>query len=81
MGARRPRQGPKGILAQTADGPYDPASGKFGNTVVALTPEELPLAGFIHSGELGISESKRIWTSAQAIRWSFRSRNGRWRPW
>jgi outer membrane protein assembly factor BamB len=30
-------RGPKGILAQTADGPYDPASGKFGNTVVALT--------------------------------------------
>src|SRR5215467_10630044 len=29
--------GPKGILAQTADGPYDPAAGKFGNSVVSLS--------------------------------------------
>lgn len=29
-------KGPKGILAQTADGPYDPASGKFGNSVVTV---------------------------------------------
>ncbi len=36
-------RGPKGILAQTADGPYDPASGKFGNTVVALTPGNMRL--------------------------------------
>ena len=28
--------GPKGILAQTADGPYDPGAGKFGNSVVSL---------------------------------------------
>jgi hypothetical protein len=34
---------PKGILAQTADGPYDPASGKFGNSVVALTPKNFRL--------------------------------------
>jgi outer membrane protein assembly factor BamB len=36
-------RGPKGILAQTADGPYDPASGKFGNSVVALTPKNFRL--------------------------------------
>ena len=29
-------KGPKSILAQTADGPYDPASGKFGNSVVTV---------------------------------------------
>jgi outer membrane protein assembly factor BamB len=29
--------GPKGIYAQTADGPYDPASGQFGETVVAVS--------------------------------------------
>jgi outer membrane protein assembly factor BamB len=34
---------PKGILAQTADGPYDPGSGKFGNTVVSLTPKNFRL--------------------------------------
>ena len=36
-------RGPKGILAQTADGPYDPASGKFGNSVVALTAKNFRL--------------------------------------
>src|SRR6202162_2283208 len=36
-------RGPKGILSQTADGPYDPASGKFGITVEALTPKNFPL--------------------------------------
>ena len=36
-------RGPKGILAQTADGPYDPASGKFGNSVVTLTPKNFRL--------------------------------------
>jgi outer membrane protein assembly factor BamB len=30
---------PKSILAQTADGPYDPASGRFGDSVVAVTPK------------------------------------------
>jgi hypothetical protein len=29
--------GPRGIYAQTADGPYDPASGQFGETVVAVS--------------------------------------------
>ena len=36
-------QGPKGVYAQTADGPYDPAAGRFGNTVVALGPKDLRL--------------------------------------
>jgi hypothetical protein len=29
--------GPKGVYAQTADGPYDPASGQFGETVIAVS--------------------------------------------
>jgi PQQ-like domain len=29
--------GPKGLYGQTADGPYDPASGQFGNTVIAVS--------------------------------------------
>jgi hypothetical protein len=29
--------GPKGVYAQTADGPYDPGSGQFGETVVAVS--------------------------------------------
>ena len=35
--------GPKGIYAQTADGPYDPAAGSFGNTVMALNSRDLRL--------------------------------------
>ncbi len=31
--------GPAGIVAQTADGAYDPAGGRFGNTFVGLTPD------------------------------------------
>ena len=34
-------KGPRGIIAQTADGPYDPAAGSFGNTVMTLAPKEL----------------------------------------
>jgi outer membrane protein assembly factor BamB len=34
---------PKGLLAQTADGPYDPAAGKFGNSVVAVTAKNFRL--------------------------------------
>ena len=30
---------PEGVVAQTADGAYDPASGRFGNTFVSLTKD------------------------------------------
>jgi len=30
---------PTGVIAQTADGAYDPASGRFGNTMVGLTKD------------------------------------------
>ena len=36
-------RGSKGILGQTADGPYDPGSGKFGDSVVAVTPKNFRL--------------------------------------
>ena len=36
--------GPKGVYAQTADGPYDPASGQFGETVVAVSLKNFRLA-------------------------------------
>jgi outer membrane protein assembly factor BamB len=35
--------GPKGLYAQTADGPYDPAAGKFGHSLVVLSPRDLRL--------------------------------------
>ena len=36
-------RGPRGMYAQTADGPYDPASGRFGNSVMALSLKDLRL--------------------------------------
>jgi hypothetical protein len=36
--------GPKGLYGQTADGPYDPASGQFGNTVIAVSLKNFRLA-------------------------------------
>jgi outer membrane protein assembly factor BamB len=38
-----PVRGPKGIYVQTSDGPYDPATAKFGNTVMALNFKDLRL--------------------------------------
>jgi hypothetical protein len=35
--------GPRGVYGQTADGPYDPAGGKFGNSILALNLKELQL--------------------------------------
>jgi len=36
-------RGPKYIYVQTADGPYDPAAGRFGNSVIALAFKDLRL--------------------------------------
>jgi hypothetical protein len=36
-------RGPKGVYAHTADGPYDPAGGRFGNSVMALSFKDLRL--------------------------------------
>ena len=36
-------RGPKFIYVQTADGPYDPAAGRFGNSVLALAFKDLRL--------------------------------------
>ena len=36
-------RGPKYIYVQTADGPYDPGAGKFGNSVLAFTFKDLRL--------------------------------------
>ncbi|MGD0907602.1 MAG: PQQ-binding-like beta-propeller repeat protein [Candidatus Acidiferrales bacterium] len=38
-----PVRGPKGIYVQTSDGAYDPATAKFGNTVMALNFKDLRL--------------------------------------
>jgi outer membrane protein assembly factor BamB len=38
-------RGPKGVYAQTADGPYDPAAGNFGESLMALSLKDLRLQG------------------------------------
>ena len=38
-------RGPKGLYAQTADGPYDPAAGEFGETLLELSFKDLRLVG------------------------------------
>jgi len=38
--------GPKGLYIQTGDGPWDPATGRWGDTVVALEPKTLKLADY-----------------------------------
>lgn len=38
-----PVKTPKGEVVETADGPYDPASGSFGNTVLEVAPEAAQL--------------------------------------
>ncbi len=52
-------RGPKGIYAQTADGAYDPAAGKFAHTVMSLIIQGSPAARYIHSCELAISRGER----------------------
>jgi outer membrane protein assembly factor BamB len=39
-----PVQGPKGVYVQTADGPFDAASGVYGNAVVAVSPKAYGIA-------------------------------------
>jgi outer membrane protein assembly factor BamB len=41
-----PVRGPKGVYVQTADGPSDPGSGIFGNSVVAITPHAYGVADY-----------------------------------
>jgi len=69
-------KGPKYIYAQTADGPYDPAGGKFGNTVIALTFKNLRLVDtytpenweYLNTKDLDLS-------SAGAVVFPFRGKN------
>ncbi|MEQ1908732.1 MAG: PQQ-binding-like beta-propeller repeat protein [Vicinamibacterales bacterium] len=68
-------RGPKYIYVQTADGPYDPGAGKFGNSVLALTFEDLRLADsytpenweYLNAKDLDLS-------SANAVAFPFQGR-------
>ena len=52
--------GPKGLYGQTADGAYDPAAGKFGNTVVALNRKDLRLVDSFTPSNLDFLNTKDL---------------------
>ena len=52
--------GPRGVYAQTADGAYDPAAGKFGNTVMALSPRDLRLVDSFTPSNLDFLNTKDL---------------------
>jgi len=61
-------RGPKYIYVQTADGPYDPAAGKFGNSVLALTFKDLRLVdsytpenwSYLNAKDLDLSSANAV---------------------
>jgi outer membrane protein assembly factor BamB len=61
-------RGPKYIYVQTADGPYDPAAGKFGNSVIALTFKDLRLVdsytpenwAYLNAKDLDLSSANAV---------------------
>jgi hypothetical protein len=69
-------RGPKYLYVQTADGPYDPAGGKFGNTVIALAFKNLRLVDtytpenweYLNTKDLDLS-------SAGAVVFPFKGKN------
>ena len=55
-----PVAGPKGVYVQTADGPWDPASGVFGNAVVAVAPRAFGVADSYTPGNNGYLTGKDL---------------------
>ena len=61
-------RGPKYIYVQTADGPYDPAAGRFGNSVLALTFKDLRLVdsytpenwAYLNAKDLDLSSANAV---------------------
>jgi PQQ-like domain len=61
-------RGPKYIYVQTADGPYDPAAGKFGNSVLAFTFKDLRLVdsytpenwAYLNAKDLDLSSANAV---------------------
>jgi outer membrane protein assembly factor BamB len=61
-------RGPKHIYVQTADGPYDPGAGQFGNSVLALTFRDLRLVdsftaenwSYLNTKDLDLSSANAV---------------------
>jgi len=70
-------RGPKGIYTQTADGVADPASGVYGETVMALAPKELRILDSFTPSNWRYLNSRDLDLGA-AGRSFFLSRTGHW---
>jgi outer membrane protein assembly factor BamB len=52
--------GPKGLYAQTADGPYDPAAGKFGDSLLVMDLKDLQLVDSFTPGHWQMLNTKDL---------------------
>jgi outer membrane protein assembly factor BamB len=64
-------QGAQGLYAQTADGPYDPASGRFGNSVVAISKDLQLQDSFTPLNEAWLNQKDLDFGSASPIIFEF----------
>jgi outer membrane protein assembly factor BamB len=64
-------RGPQGLYAQTADGPYDPAAGRFGNSVVAISKEMQLEDSFTPANEAWLNQKDLDLGSASPVIFPF----------
>ena len=64
-------KGPQGLYAQTADGPYDPAAGRFGNSVVAVTKDLQLVDSFTPANEAWLNQKDLDMGSASPVVFPF----------
>jgi outer membrane protein assembly factor BamB len=64
-------KGPQGLYAQTADGPYDPAAGRFGNSVVAVTRDLQLVDSFTPANEPWLNQKDLDLGSASPVIFPF----------
>ena len=68
-------RGPKFMYVQTADGPYDPGAGKFGNSVLALALKDLRLVDSYTAENWEYLNAKDLdLSSANAVAFPFQGR-------
>ena len=63
--------GPQGLYAQTADGPYDPGAGRFGNSVVAVTKDLQLVDSFTPANEAWLNQKDLDMGSASPVVFPF----------
>lgn len=64
-------KGPQGLYAQTADGPYDPAAGRFGNSVVAVTKDLQLVDSYTPANEAWLNQKDLDLGSASPVIFQF----------